>query len=156
MFSRNCSSCQRTSSWKGKGGCLDFKPGKVREFHCSDCQRDFYGEKCYKAHKVKTGEKKRSLCEKRKKCLICCANYEVKPKQPHKWYYDNCCHCGNYVQIYNHKCYIQRAEKEMTEQQSIIEEQEQSMKEEEQDAKIDEKKKKKAPLLFLSMETSNV
>lgn len=44
----------------------------------------------------------------------------------------------------------------MTEQQSIIEEQEQSMIEEEQDAKIDEKKKKKAPLLFLSMETSNV
>ena len=105
---------------------------------------------------MKTGEKKRSLCEKRKKCLICRANYEVKPKQPHKWYYDNCCHCGNYVQIYNHKCYIQRAEKEMTEQQSIIEEQEQSMIEEEQDAKIDEKKKKKAPLLFLSMETSNV
>ena len=44
---RNCSSCQRTSSWKGKGGCPDFKPGKVRAIHCKDCQRDFNGENCY-------------------------------------------------------------------------------------------------------------
>ena len=50
--------------------------------------------------------------------------------------------------MYNHKCYIQRAEKEMTEKQSKIEEQEKSMIEE-QDAKIDEKKKKKPPSLFV-------
>ena len=113
---RNCSSCQRTSSWKGKGGSSHFKPGETRTIRCKDCQRDFYGQNCYKAHKVKKGKKKLSLCEKRKKCLVCCAHYEVKPKQPHKCYHDKCHHCDNYVQIYNHKCYIQRVEKEMTEE----------------------------------------
>ena len=140
----NCSSCQRTSSWKGNGGCPDFKPGKVRTIHCKDCQQDFYGENCYKDHKVKKGKKKLSLCEKKRKCLICCAHYEVNPKQPHKCYGDNCRHCGKIVRIYNHKCYIQLAEKE----QSKIEEQERSPIEE-QEAEIDEKKKKKRPPLFV-------
>ena len=76
---RNCLSCQRTSSWKGKGGCPHFKPGKTRTIYCKDCQRDFYGENCYKAHEVKKGKNKLSLSEKRNKCLVCCAHYEVKP-----------------------------------------------------------------------------
>lgn len=138
---RNCSSCQRKSSWKSKVGCPNFKPGKARTIHRKDCKRDFYGGNCYKAHKLKKGKTKLSLCEKKRKCLIWCAHYEIKPKQPHKCYHDNCRHCDNYAQIHNHKCYIQRVVKEMTEEQSMIEE--------EQDAEIDEKKKKKPPPLFV-------
>ena len=100
----NCSSCQRRSSWKGKGGCPDFKPGQVRIIHCKDCQRDFYGENCYKDHKVKKGKKKLSLCEKKRRRLICCAHYEVNPKQPHRRNHDNCRPSGKFVLIYNHKC----------------------------------------------------
>ena len=98
---------------------------------------------------MKKGKKKLSFCEKRKRCLVCCVHYEVKPKQPHKCYHDKCRQCDNYVQIYNHKCYFQLVKKEMTEEQSMIEEQEQSMIEEEQDSEIDEKKKKKPPPLFV-------
>ena len=96
---------------------------------------------------MKKGKKKLSLCEKKRRRLICCAHYEVNPKQPHRRNHDNCRPSGKFVLIYNHKCYIQRVEKEKTEEQSMIEEQEQSMTEE--GADIDEKKKKKPPPLFV-------
>ena len=107
---RYCSSCQSTRSHKNKGGCPDFSPGKKRTIHCKDCQRDFYGPDCFKAHKEPNGKKKVSLCQKLKKCLKCCKVYKVNPKQQHKCYHDTCRHCHEFVEIYNHKCYIQRVE----------------------------------------------
>ena len=110
-----CSSCQRTRSRKDKGGCPDFTPGKKRTIHCKDCQRDFYGPDCYKDHKTKKGKKKVTLCQKLKKCLHCCKDYTMNRKQPHKCYHDTCRHCHEFVEIYNHKRYIQRVEDESSE-----------------------------------------
>lgn len=93
----------RTLSQKGKGGCPDFKPGKVRIIHCQDCKRDFYGPDCYKNHKEPKGQKFR-------KCLICCKQYTVHPKKPHKCYHGTCRNCNNFVNIYEHQCSIQPVE----------------------------------------------
>ena len=107
---RNCSRCQRTRSHKSKGGCPDFFPAKKRTIHCKDCQLDFYGPDCFKTHKEPKGKKKVNLCQELKKCLKCCKVYEVNPKQQHKCYHDTCPHCHEFVEIYNHKCYIQCVE----------------------------------------------
>ena len=129
----SCSSCQRTRSHKDEGGCPDFKPCKVRSIHCKDCQRDFYGPDCFKAHKEAKGKKKVSLCEKYKKCLVCCKQHAVNPKKPHRCYYDTCSHCHEFVNIYEHKCYIQRVEKELSDE----------------DAEDEEDEKKKLPTLMV-------
>ena len=118
---RNCASCQRTRSQKSKGGCPDFTPGKKRTIHCKDCQRDFYGPDCFKAHKEPNGKKRVSLCQKLKKCLHCCKGYTVNPKQPHKCYHDICRHCHDFVDIYKHKCYIQRVEDESSKEVDVDE-----------------------------------
>ena len=118
---RSCASCQRTRSQKNKVGCPHFTPGKKRTIHCKDCQRDFYGPDCLKAHKEPKGKKKVSLCQKLKKCLHCCKGYTVNPKQPHKCYHDTCRHCHDFVDIYNHKCYIQRVEDESSEEVDVDE-----------------------------------
>lgn len=107
---RNCHSCQRTMSQKNKGGCPDFVPGKKCSIHCTDCQRDFYGPDCFSAHKEQKGKKKASLCQALKKCLHCCKGFKVDPKKPHKCYHPKCRHCGKNVDIYNHRCFIQRVE----------------------------------------------
>ncbi|CAH3189850.1 unnamed protein product, partial [Porites evermanni] len=44
------------------------------------------------------------------KRLKCCKVYKVNPKQQHKCYHDTCRHCHEFVEIYKHKCYIQRVE----------------------------------------------
>ena len=90
---RSCSSSHRTRSQKDQGDCPNFKPGKQRTIHCQDCQRDFYRPDCFKAHKQPKGKKKVSLCEKYKKCPVCCKQYTVNPKKPHRCYHDTCCHC---------------------------------------------------------------
>ena len=88
-----------------------FKPGKQRIVHCQECKRDFYGPDCFKDHKEAEGKKKVSLCEKYKKCLVCCKHYTVNPKKPHRCYHNTCRHCHEFVNNYEHKCYIQRVEK---------------------------------------------
>ena len=87
-----------------------FFPGKKRTIQLKDCQRDFYGPDCFKAHKEPKGKKKVSLCQKLKKCLKCCKGYKVNSKKPHKCYHNTCRHCHEFVEIFNHKCYIQRVE----------------------------------------------
>ena len=132
---RNCASCQRTRSQKNKGGCLDFSSGKKRTIHCNGCQRDFYGPDCFKAHKEPNGKKKVSLCQKLKNCLKCCKGYKVNPKKPHKCYHDTCRHCHEFVEIYNHKSYIQRVE---------------DVDDEEHDDNDDDEEKKLPPLMVFA------
>ena len=67
------------------------------------------------------------------KCLVCCKQYTVNPKKPHSCYHDTCRHCHEFVNIYEHKCYIQRVEKELSDE----------------DAEDDEDKKKKLPTLMV-------
>ena len=118
---RNSASCQRTRSQKNRGGCPEFTPGKRRTIHCKDCQRDFYGPDCFKVHKEPKGKKKVSLCQKLKKCLHCCKGYTVNPKQRHKCYYDTRRLCHDFVDIYNHRCYIQRVEDESSKEVDVDE-----------------------------------
>lgn len=108
---RSCQSCQRTRSPKNKGGCPDYASSNKRPLHCQDCGRDFYGPNCFDDHKVPKGAKKQSLCQSFKKCLQCCKGYKVNPKRPHKCYHEICRHCKQYVNIYEHRCYIQPATK---------------------------------------------
>ena len=129
----SCSSSQRTRSHKDEGGCPDFKPGKARSIHCKDCQRDFYGPDCFKAHKEAKGKKKVSFCEKYKKCLVCCKQHTVNPKKPYRCYHDTCRHGHEFENIYEHKCYIQRVAKELSEE----------------DAEDEEDEKKKLPTLMV-------
>ena len=82
-----------------------------------------------------------SLCEKYKKCLICCKHYLVNPKKTHKCYHDTCRHCKALVNIYDHRCYIQRVGKELPEDEIT----EESSAENDED----EKKKKKPPPLMV-------
>ena len=56
-----------------------------------------------------------SLCVKLRKWLKCCKHYKVNPKKPHKCYHETCRHCKDFVNIYNHKCYIQPVVDEMPE-----------------------------------------
>ena len=74
-----------------------------------------------------------SLCEKYKKCLVCCKQYTVNPKKPHRCYHDTCRHCHEFVNIYELKCYIQRVEKELPDE----------------DAEVNEDEKKKLPTLMV-------
>ena len=129
----SCSSSQRTRSHKDEGGCPDFKPGKARSIHCKDCQRDFYGPDRFKAHKEAKGKKKVSFCEKYKKCLVCCKQHTVNPKKPYRCYHDTCRHGHEFENIYEHKCYIQRVAKELSEE----------------DAEDEEDEKKKLPTLMV-------
>lgn len=103
---KSCQSCQRTPR---QGGCPDYKTSNTRTLHCKDCRRDFYGPDCFDAHKTVKGQS--CLCDKLKKCLECCKVYEVHPKRPHKCYVELCRHCKEYVNVYEHRCYIQPAPK---------------------------------------------
>ena len=57
----------------------------------------------------------------------------MNPKKPHRCYYDTCSHCHEFVNIYEHKCYIQRVEKELSDE----------------DAEDEEDEKKKLPTLMV-------
>lgn len=107
---RSCQSCQRTRSPKNQGGCPDYATNNKRTLHCQDCRRDFYGPDCFKAHKTVKG--KSCLCDRLKKCQECCKVYEVRPTLPHKCYFESCRHCKQFVNIYEHRCYIQPASKD--------------------------------------------
>lgn len=139
---RSCQSCQRTLSPQNKGGCPDYAARKPHTLHCQDCGRDFYGTNCFDAHKIPKGEKKTSLCQTFKKCLHCCKGYKVNPKKPHKCYHEKCRHCKQWVNIYEHRCYIQRAN---TYEESYANLDEEDL-EEESDEDDDEKK---LPPLFV-------
>ena len=118
---RSCQSCQRTRSLKNKGGCPDYKSNSTPSLRCQDCKRNFYGPDCFEAHKVKNKttrfvkkdksvvKTKTSLCDRLKKCKECCKVYKVDFEVPHQCYHDDCKHCGEYVNVYEHKCFIQPA-----------------------------------------------
>ena len=105
---KSCQSCQRTPR---QGGCPDYASNNTRTLHCKDCRRDFYGPDCFEDHKNKKGAQS-CLCDRLKKCLECCKVYEVHPKRPHKCYVEPCRHCKQWVNVYEHRCYIQPASKE--------------------------------------------
>ena len=93
----NCVACKTLDTEN-----CNFKHGKT--MHCNACNRDFYGEACFRNHKTITGKKKNSVCQSLHCCKECSA--EFNPKSQHKCGYNKCVTCKKYLPN-NHECFIQ-------------------------------------------------
>ena len=87
---QNCPVCGRTRTGT-EPGCPNFAAWLTPEVECELCHIRFYGSHCFQAHQQK-GKKKgeKSLCERFRKCLNCCSEYQVDPKKPHKCFHATC------------------------------------------------------------------
>jgi len=94
------------------------------------CRREFYGESCFRAHLIqyevvdkemqkmkenlekKLDERLPSIVEMKstydqfRKCQDCLVSFKVKKDVPHKCLFAKCKHCLEFVQIYEHQCFI--------------------------------------------------
>ena len=91
---RRCSAC-------GRFDCEDYVRGTRPTDYCSLCHCKFYGPFC-KRHHVVTKQ-----CQSVKTCLKCQAQYTVVPNRRHKCGFAKCPVCDDWVNINDHKCYIQ-------------------------------------------------
>ena len=116
---------------KTSKGCPDYTGWSKPTITCRKCCRSFYGEDCYRGHLVqkKQGESKmekdlikevaldndlmippqkplKSVCEMHRKCNTCLVSYKVKEGMTHKCGHGQCSNCLNYVDLYNHRCFI--------------------------------------------------
>lgn len=128
-LAKTCPGCKQTTITKKKQeGCPDFKLWSKPDRSCKVCRREFYGEQCFRAHLVETVEevwKKdrdelqgqlgeqlspileiHSTCIDFKHCSRCLATYKVNKEFPHKCLHAQCKHCLDFVNVYDHKCYI--------------------------------------------------
>lgn len=94
---QNCSDCKRS-----KGACPNFATFVSPQVYCHDCNRKFYGQNCFDAHK----HGKKSVCSQFKKCPECCQTFKVVPKKKHQCFYAYCRNCKQTVHIH-HRCFIQ-------------------------------------------------
>ncbi|CAH3187981.1 unnamed protein product [Porites lobata] len=126
----NCPSCMRRRNEKSEG-CPDYTGWSKPTITCRTCGRSFYGEDCYRDHLVqkKKEESKmekdlikevaldndltippqkpmKSVCEMHRKCHTCMVSYKVKQGMSHKCGHGQCANCLNYVDLYNHQCFI--------------------------------------------------
>ena len=122
----NCPSCLRQGN-----GCKDYTGWSKPTITCRQCYRSFYGEDCYQDHLIKKEQEEtkmekdlilevaqnnelsippqkppKSVCELYRKCHTCMVSYKVKEGMPHKCGYGQCNNCLNYVDLYNHQCFI--------------------------------------------------
>lgn len=101
---QNCSACYRKNKT-----CPNFAVFKTAEVYCPDCNRYFYGQNCFEAHKQ--CHKGKSVCSQVKKCGECCKEYKVSKKKKHVCYQHTCPNCKEKKDI-NHRCYIQPYEEQ--------------------------------------------
>ena len=126
----NCPSCMRRRNEKLEG-CREYTGWSKPTITCRHCCRSFYGEECYRDHLVKKPQQEsqmerdlikeiarendivippqkpmKSVCEMYRKCHICLVSYKVKQGVLHKCGYGQCSNCLNYVDLYNHQCFI--------------------------------------------------
>ena len=125
---KNCPACKR------KGECQDFSLWKKPDRSCISCKREFYGEECFLAHLIETFEESekterarrrlekqlgeqihpiqdvKCTCHDFQRCDKCMVSYKVNKDFPHKCLHTKCKHCLEFVQIYDHKCFITRDE----------------------------------------------
>ena len=126
----NCPSCMRRRN-KDSEGCSEYTGWSNPTITCSKCNRQFYGEDCYKAHLIQSKQEEttmqkelrkkigndnnikippkeifKSVCEMYRKCKTCAVYYKVKDGVQHKCGHGQCSNCLEYVDLYNHKCYI--------------------------------------------------
>ena len=126
----NCPSCMRRRNEKSEG-CPDYTGWSKPTITCRTCGRSFYGEDCYQDHLVKKKQTEtkmeadlimevardndivippqkpmKSVCEMHRKCHTCMVSYKVKQGMSHKCGHGQCANCLNYVDLYNHQCFI--------------------------------------------------
>ena len=53
-----------------------------------------------------TNKEEKSLCDMRKKCKQCHVSYTMKEGLPHKCFHVQCKNCLEFVNMYDHKCFI--------------------------------------------------
>ena len=126
----NCPSCMRRRNKTSKG-CLDYTGWSKPTITCRKCCRSFYGEACYQDHLIQKKqtetkmeadliyqvaldndiviprkEAMKSVCEMHRQCQTCLVSYKVKEGVTHKCGHGQCANCLNYVDLYNHQCFI--------------------------------------------------
>ena len=126
----NCPSCMRRRNKTSKG-CPDYTGWSKPTITCRKCCRSFYGEDCYRDHLVQKKQEEskmekdfikevaldndltippqkplKSVCEMHRKCNTCLVSYKVKEGMTHKCGHGQCSNCLNYVDLYNHRCFI--------------------------------------------------
>jgi len=97
---QNCRACWR------KKTCPNFAMFVDPQVYCKDCNRKFYGQDCYAAHKCRKTENSMSVCQRLVKCPECCKEYKPNRKKKHECgvhYYRNC----DADVLPDHPCYIQ-------------------------------------------------
>ena len=138
FFGKNyiCSSCLLSYDHAGKhacpnnaaihcGACLQegcpdhldaYRARRSATLGCNQCGRQFYGDTCVTAHQQKShdgkpaGPNKPSVCTSRRKCQICRKLLRgQKEIKQHLCGYTICRSCKEYVDVAEHKCFIQRA-----------------------------------------------
>ena len=126
----NCPSCMRRRNKTSKG-CPDYIGWSKPTITCRTCCRSFYGEDCYRDHLIQKKQTEtrmeadlihqvardndiviprkevmKSVCEMHRKCNTCLVSYKVKEEVTHKCGHGQCSNCLNYVELYNHQCFI--------------------------------------------------
>ena len=96
---RRCSAC-------GRFDCPDYVSGSEPTDYCSHCNTKFFGIDCKNHHFTS------NMCATHKTCRNCFAQYMVIKGKRHKCGFAKCTSCKKYVQINNHKCYIQQVMQE--------------------------------------------
>ena len=132
---QNCVACRR-----GKKQCTNFAVWVKPTHYCNECNRWFYGEDCFKAHKKGT-KKTYSVCQSLKKCKTCCKVY--KWNQVHECFKTKCGNCGEHKEI-DHRCFIQPYKAKNTKEH----EEEEKEEEEEESEDEDEGDEKPVPLII--------
>ena len=126
---QNCPACKRSKS-KDEDGCQDFKLWAKPDRSCIMCRREFCGEDCFVNHLIKQqiedpslkrAKKKweeeygedlppivemKSVCDQFRKCRDCVVSYKVNEELEHKCLHAICKRCLEYVNIYEHRCFI--------------------------------------------------
>ena len=93
-----CVSCKTVES----KNCLFWKNKTV---HCNICERDFYGEECFKNHNNLSGKQKFSVCQTNQLCKLCGVCFNPRYTK-HQCGYIKCSVCKKTLPI-NHECYMQ-------------------------------------------------
>ena len=126
---KNCPACKRNKT--KQDGCEDFSLWAKPDRSCRDCRREFYGESCFRAHLIQEEDVDKELekmknkleqqlneklpalpvhmkstCSEFKRCGKCLVTFKVNKEFPHKCLHAQCKHCLEYVNIYEHRCYI--------------------------------------------------
>lgn len=113
-----CKGCKKKSCPDWEEAKKTLVPGQwpIPTHQCSECNRYFYGERCYSDHKS-DNSKELSICQMIKKCLSCKCEYEAAPhkkkesanhpKWRHRCRWAECPFCLQQVDQATHQCYIQ-------------------------------------------------